>query len=81
MIIEIADSKQGLGKCLKKNNQEISLLSEEISIPSLHDTSYVFLEVVNELNKLSLVVISLGYVRRGEISMIDKGSSHLVQGQ
>lgn len=77
MITEIIDSKRGLGKCLKKNNQEISPLSEEISIPSLHDSSCVFLKVVTKLNMWCLVVISLGYVRRGEISMIGETSGQL----
>lgn len=72
MVTKIIDSKHGLGKCPKKNNQEISPLSEVISIHFFYDISCVCLKVVNKLNVWCLVVISLGFMRRGEISVVGK---------
>lgn len=80
MVTDIMDSKHGLGKCLKKNNQENSTLSEVISICFLYDISCVCLKVVNKLNMWCLVVISLGFMRRGEISMLGKTSGQLSLG-
>lgn len=78
VVTEIVDSKDGLGKCLKKNNQEISPLSEVISIHFLYDISCVYFKVVNKLNVWCLVVISSGFMRRGEISVIGKTLGQLL---
>lgn len=80
MLTEIIDSKHGLGKCLKKNNQEISPLSKLISIWFCMTSDMFSLNIVNKLNMWCLVVISLGFVRRGEISMVGKTSGQLSLG-
>lgn len=69
----ITGSKDGLGKCLKKNNQEISPLCEEVSIPFKHDTSCVILKVVYKINRRCFVVISLGF---GGGSLEKRGTFH-----
>lgn len=67
----ITDPKDGLGRCLKKNNEEFSALCEEVLVPSNHDTSCVILKGVYKLNGRCFLVISLGVCGRS----LEKGGT------
>lgn len=75
VIIELIDSKCGLGKCVKKIAKKP--LSEVLYASICCITSAMF---ASKLNMWCLVVISLGFVRRGAISMIGKTSGQLSLG-
>lgn len=62
------------GKCLQKNNQEISPLFEEVSVPFKHDTGCVILKVVYKLSGRWCHFFEVWVreaLRRGESFMID----------
>lgn len=65
---------------MSQEKQPRNLTTQQANIHLvLHDIRYVFLKCC-KLNMWCLVVISLGFVRRGEISMVGKTSGQLSLG-